>query len=890
MDIMIAVVPRRALVVALSLVAFGACSGEGSDIGPRLARLPTGSTKVQLLDDQNRGVVSGTVLVVGTQTRALTGRNGRGDFLATPRGRLLIRADGSAGAAVAGDRLAELQVAMDVTGNDLPAPIHLPDLPDSASATLQTGTQTTTTAITSVNGTTVTIPSGVNINSGPATPITIRVGELSPEHLPGDLPFAGSQTNLFGRGVFVHPANATFSPGIDIDVLDDLSLGAGTAVLYRLDPDTGEWGSVASATASAGRIALVGGITGGGLYTFGFGVSDRTVVGRVLDAAGNAVSGAVVRVDHRIATTGNDGRYSVDFVPAQLGDGSPRDAVVEVFAGGFWLPAVATSTVSLSANPADAGDLELDTVLAGNLRVQQVVRARSDAFQPARYSSLDTPVALLQTSDAAGQAIFEDVPAGFFGFQEARRRSAQQVYYGRALNVMSGGARWVDNYQFLFDRGWNQGTRSCQAYVCDSIGGGPIRDASLVEGFQASVGFLAKTRENGIVVGDRGFKGRATATLLSTRGGQSITHAFSIEQSSSDHVELPLRRVLRQPLGAFDRHGLVAGELTGASGSALHGIRVTRRFTKQEWWDDLVLGVPMPSSLPVDVDPATTHLEFQVGMDAVGGHLAAVEYTAPAGRNTLQKLGVLTDYVPVEGVVTALDVPLNLVADTTFSVIGAAGGVDPAVDLNNLTVALGLVSSTGQLVEVARDLSGSYAVAGSNLDFQLPALNGQLLGSEWLGLVSGSTVSGNFTLAHASLLTLAGPATSGFTFPEFPELTAPLPNAVVAASGFQMSFSLPAGAVGGIVELRSETSNELLLWQGVVRPERAGFGFVSLPVEADTPLLAGRTYTLSITAWFGTIDIAALDLFADFAAFTQTAGIIEVGVTQMSRRTITITT
>src|SRR5690606_19887474 len=109
-------------------------------------------------------------------------------------------------------------------------------------------------------------------------------------------------------------------------------------------------------------------------------------------------------------------------------------------------------------------------------------------------------------------------------------------------------------------------------YVCDSIGGGPIRDASLVEGLVAEAGFIALTRENGIAFGERGFRGRATASVRTTRGSSSIVHAFSVEQPSSDHLELPLRRVLRQPLGAFDRHGVVVGELTGATPSALHSV------------------------------------------------------------------------------------------------------------------------------------------------------------------------------------------------------------------------------------------------------------------------------------------------------------------------------
>ena len=890
---------RRDLIATSLIVLFAvACSGGGSDIGPRLARLPDASTKVQLLDDQNRGVVSGRVSVVGTTMQALTGRNGRGDFLAAPRGDVIIRADGSNGAATAGDRLGILQVAMTVNGTDLPAPIHLPDLPASASALLATSVASPNTVIESVGGSKVTVSSGVVINSGLSEPITVRIGDLSPQHLPGNLPLAGSMTNLFGRGVFVDPPDATFAPGLDIDVFDDLSLVATSlATLYRLNSDTGEWVSVGNANATGGRIQLAGVLTRGGLYAFGIGVPDCTVTGRVFDVPGNPVRDVMVRVDHRVGMTGGDGRFSIDFVPATLADGASRDAVIELFAGGVWLPVIASAAVAVSASistaACEAGDLTLDTVLAGNIRVQQVVRARADPFQPARYSSLDGEVALLMTSDANGQAMFEDVPAGYFGFQEGRRRNRREVFYGQSVGFLESGRRWLDTYQFLSDRAWFIGSRNNRGYLCDSIGGGPIRNVVVVQGSVPEAGFLAYSRENGLVFAERDYRGRATATVRTSRDGQTITHGFSVESPKSDHLEFPLRRVLRTPLGAFDRYGLIAGDLTGADGTALHSIRTTRRITQQEWWDDIVEGVPLQSSLPVDIDPATTHLQYQVGMDALGGHLAAIEFLAPSGQNTLQKMGVLSDYQAIEGSLTEVDVPFDLVADTEFSLLGATAPavIDPEVDLNTLDLALGLIREDGSFVDVARDLGGSYdTITPGNLSFTLPALAGDLLNNQWLALLSGTKTTADVTSSHASLIAMLGQSTPGFTIPEFPTLTVPAANDEVSANGFTTSFTLPAGAVGGSVELRSLDSNDLLLWQVLVRPDATGFTFVKLPSVAETPLQAGRTYTLTITAWFGTIDINSPNLFGDFVSYAQTIGIIEAGVTQISRRSIPITT
>ena len=105
-------------------------------------------------------------------------------------------------------------------------------------------------------------------------------------------------------------------------------------------------------------------------------------------------------------------------------------------------------------------------------------------------------------------------------------------------------------------------------------------------------------------------------------------------------------------------------------------------------------------------------------------------------------------------------------------------------------------------------------------------------------------------------------------------------------------FTLPPGAVGGTVEIRSETSNELLLWEVLKRPDQPDWSFIPLPSEADdvTPFLPGRTYTLTVSAWFGVIDIDSPDPWGDFVAYAQSIGPIEGGVTQITRRSIQITT
>ena len=895
---------RRSGLLSVALLAtLAACErGEGSDIGPRLPRLPDASMKVLLLDDANRGVVSATVSVVGEQATALTGRNGRGDFLAAPRGGLLFDVDPTWAAADHGDTLGGYRVALDVVGTDVPMALHVPDLPDGASALVDVGEQVAATALTTASGNVLTVPFGTSVGvDGAASEVRLSLGELSPQHLPGDLPLGGVESRLYGRGFYIGPIDATFSPGVDLDVEDDLQITGASpnAQLFRLDHLTGEWSSLVPpvfASATSGRLQLTGAVTRGGLYAFGVDVPARAVRGRVVDADGRAVFEAMVTIDQRRTRTGGNGEFLLDRVPATFGDGTPRDAVLEVYAGATWLPVVAVGTAPYSTEPPDVlDDVELDTVRAGNVRVQQVVRARADLFQPARLSSLRGAVALKAVGDENGQVVFEDVPAGWFGFQEGRRRSFRQAYYGQQVSFLDNGDRWLDTYQFLFNRTWFRGSSSSRAYVSDALGGGPVDFAALVQGAVPGQGYLGVTRESGQLFADRAFDLRATATVFTERDGHSITHGFTVARPNSDHLEFPLRRALRRPLGRFARHGYLTGEVADVTPGAGYETRVTRRITRQELWDGVFDGAEA-AAFPVDLEISDAQTAFQVGVSVAGGNVALVELDdrGGAGPRALQRAAVLADVRAglVEGAPLALSEPVELedVAAAPFRLVDALDGAPSEVDPTALHLSLGQLVPGACVVDVARDIDGSVVAAGPDLELSLPPLGADEAWILMLGGQAGDVASGDVATAHASMVDVAGPDTEGFRFRAFPELTSPLPLAEVAASGFEVAFSLPTGCVAGELELRSDGPDGLLLWEVLVRPEKDSFAFVELPADAETPLVAGRTYTLTVSAWFGTVDIDTEDTFGDFVAFAQSIAPVEAGVRQVTSRSIQITT
>jgi len=889
--------PRRLLFASLLLSA--ACEGDGSDIGPSLPKIPDESAKVLVFDDENRAVVSATVSVVGSTMSALTGRNGRGDFLARPRGRLLFEVDPTWAAATEGDTLAGYRVALSVVGDDVPVPLHVPELTDQASAVISAGAQSVSTTVISPKGGELTVPLGASVSvSGGSKTVRISLGELKAQHLPGDLldggfglPFSG--TRLFGRGFFIGPSDAGFSPGVNLSVPDDLAVTdtASEVQLYRLDEQTGEWELSALATAVQGRIIVSGAVTKGGLYAFGTDVAARTVEGRVVDEAGAPVFNAMVNIDHRYTTTAGDGRFLLEGVPSTLGDGSLRPANLEVHAGATWLPAIVEQVVPASSALLDVGDVLLDTVRAGNVRVQQVVRARADPFQPARLSTLDGDVALSFMSDESGQVFFEDVPAGFFGFQEGRRRDFRDAFYGQQVGFLSYGQRWLDSYQFLLGRPWFQGTRNSRVYVCDRVGGGPIERAVVVQGDTAEEGYVGETRENGQLFADRAFSERATATCDSARGGSSITHAFTVCRPSSDHLEFPMRRVLRKPLGMFGRHGYVSGTVTGILPGRSHATRVTRRLTRQAYWDAVVDGELISPSYPVDVEIQSGAPDFRVGLPLAGGNFSLVEVSSSGGKDTLEQAAVRADLREglAEGANMQLADSIPLVPVTSFTLSGSLAGAPTEVEVSTLTLSLGQLVDGAGVVDVARDIGGSVAASGDDLTLGLPPL---AAGHAWLALIGGSVSDAGVVSSHHSMVDVADSVTPNFSFQPFPALTAPAPDAEVSPSGFDVEFSLPPGAIGGKIELRSEgaTDDDLLVWEAYVRPDQSQFRFVTLPAEAVTPLLAGRDYTLSLTAWFGTVDILSPDVFGDFVAYAQSIAIIEAGVRQVTRRSIQIST
>lgn len=885
--------------LAFGLVGLAACNGSGSDVGPVLDRLPDASCKVLVLDDDNRGVCAATVQV-GARS-AVTGRSGRTDLLADLRGEHTVFVAAAAAAAAAGDLLPDLFVRESFAGQQLPKAVHLPDL--SASAGVELGFSVAGATVlddTATSGARIEIPAGARTGAPPglSSRYTLRTASLTTEHLPGVLPTASSGARVFSRGIFVHDGTASFQPAATLEIPDDLQLSGGaTAMLFRLDQTTGNWVQVSgSATSAGGRLRMTEAVSTAGVYAFAVDVASVvTVRGRVLDAFGAALPCVLVHAGEARAETDSDGRFALA-IGATFADGSARTVQLELHGGRCFRPISSVFPTALPAAGGDLqlGDLRLDTLPVGNLRVQMISRGRADPHRPLSLSSLDGNVAITVLGDERGQATFEDLPQGWFGFTTGRPIDGRQVLFGQAVGFQQFGRRWTDVNQFTLDTYWFIGARNSRTQALDWRGGGPVRGAAIVKGAVPDAGFVQFTREGGLVITNRAFDGRATAAVRTVADGRTVTSAFTIVDPNGEHLEMPLQRADLIAPGQFDRHGVLAGALTGVALPSDLRVRSTRAMTPSEWFDDVFLGMPLASSLPIDLDPAATgDPDFRVGIGVPLGQVAAVQGSTVGGDFTLERVGILRGLATQEGVVQQRDLALAAFADTTFVAPGAANGLDPALSGNDLRFDLALGTADGLATDVVREVGGNHTIVGDDVRLLLPALTGSSAGAEWLVGLAATASAGGQTIRQRTLHRLRADATAATVpFLAVPTIAEPLPNAVVAASGFTVRWTPPTGADYVTLELRYATGAESAVWTAVVPGQHTEFAFVRLPSQADTPLVAGRNYTLTVTAF--RIDAgpypADPQSYRNVTTFWMSVDALERGVTAMASRSFQVTT
>ncbi len=894
-------------VPALGLLLASGCQGDGSDIGPRLDKLPDASGKVLVVDNEGRGVCGAKVEFGGATAR--TGRSGRGDFFANPTGTSTMSVDASAAASVSGGRLASLQFRAEVAGADVPFPVHLPDTGRSQTLVVPTGVPQGAVTLddTGESGVQLGLVGGTVVTQDGASSVTFRLAKLDPGHLPGILPAATNGAMLFSRGVFIDPPGALVSAPATLRVTDDLQLGVGQqANLYYLDQVTKTWVTVGTTTTSAaGVLQQDAAVSAGGLYVFGIEVpAAATVRGRILDVEGRVVPDALVCVDWLRTKSLGDGSFSVSGVAATWADGAQRQAICDVYGGAGWVAARATvSSPNLSNNAVvDASDIELDTQPGGDLRVQLVREGFAAPYRSFAVSATDGAYAARSLVDARGQCRFDDIPNGYFGFMQGESVDSEVMFVGEAVGYVPPGRRRSELYAFFDDRTWFVGSRNTRTLVIDSVGGGPIRDAYVVRGDVDEEGFVGTTREGGVVFTGRDFAGRATAVKETVSGELKLVSAFSIVRPNGDRLELPLDRALRSRGGQFDRHGVAEGELLGFVGPAAQ-LRASRMLTIEQWFDWSMLDVDPESAVPVSRQGSS----YRVGVPQPYGSISIAEDLTGGPSFTLDKLGLRSMLTLPEAEVTTLDIDVDLVSDTIFRVEQGQAGLDASLQgPNPFTFDLGLLLPNGLVVDVARSVGGNVSQVGfSDVDLLLPGLVGDLAGASWLVVLKAQGPDADQRI----FVRFDSPTPVRRQQLPLATIQAPLPGGSVDAAGFDVDYELPSGSLYGTLELTSPAVPSPALdqpgleWTVVVPadgevvnpPNGLQTRFPKMPVTnpiMPSPLVAGRNYFLTLSAARADegVLLQTFDPYISLTTFWQSISAYERGVVAVSRQRISIST
>jgi len=848
---------RGRAAVVLALLALASCrQGTGSDIGPILERRPTEDWRVLVRDDQGRAVSGATIAVEGIAKRAVTGRSGRAQVLGRPSGRRTITIDATNGSASDSDRLGTLSLTAETGGSDeLPFVVFVPDLAASTGLLLPTGVQGAASTLddTASSGAKVTIDFGATVASGAASTVSIRTGKLSVGHHP-PLPSPALGALLCAGAIAVDPPNLTISPAATLSVQNDLRVTPGnSADVYYLDPTNGSWTALGIATPTDGgaRLTATGVVTRGGLYAFSTTVGTTTTIdGRVVDFRGAARGGVLVSVGEARSRTGNDGTFVLENVGSTWADGSPRTLGFEAYGGRTLRSARRADSIVLVPGTLSLGDRVLDAPRVGTVRMLQVSRGDRDPGRRMRVSSVYGLSYGISIGDDRGEVTFEEQEIGENSTNTSWILDDNNYHLTEATNELQGRDNDLELRLFTREQPYWQGRpRGTAVYPLDKFGSGFIGLAQVSRGQAPGQGFVDSTRISRPVTVDFGEFGEVLVSMETASEGRSVVCASAFVDPDSGRSEMPLERALREPIGAFDRHGRVIGSLVGGGGpGTTTKVRATRRLCLDDWFDATWYGRATTGAVPRKLDPEVSGgATFDIGVPAPKGNLVALSGTTSAGIFRLDKLGWEQNLVPVEGNVIARDVALTSRCDTSYTLPAALRNVHAALAASDFTIDLGAELVDGTILDLARAVGGNHVASGEDLVFTLPSL-AAAGASRWLVTLEASKPVGSKTISQRTFVPVRGTTAPTVTLLGVPDITSPTPGALVPATGFTVSYTVPTGTSYVEVELRSEVTGETRVWHAVVHPSYGSYTFRELSRECAQPLTAGRNWTLTVTA------------------------------------------
>ncbi|MBK8980054.1 MAG: hypothetical protein IPM29_29495 [Planctomycetes bacterium] len=854
---------RTALVALVGLAA--ACTGSGSDIGPDIPYLSTPTYVVAVRDAADRPVCNALVAVAGPVAGSIagaasTGRNGRADVPAAVGPAVTIEIDASTATATAGDRFGSIRFsAPGAPIEELPFVAFLPDLAGSSERVLEVGTVTSTITLddSGWSGAVLTIGAGTRVaraGAGDAA-LAVRTGALPADRAPPQWLDGSSGPVLCGRAVAIEPLALRLEPAAALSMPNELGLSAGaTCELRATDPVTGDWRRVADGVVSSDgqRIDVAAGaVAHGGLYTFAIAAAaTTTVAGRIVSpGATEALSDVLVRAGDRFARVGPGGRFELREVAAADAAGVPRE--LDLLVQGSRYREARSTTRRITALPGGTvavGDVELDAVLVTPTRLLSVSRGAGDPWTTIAISSTEQLWSELAISDGVARADLVDVPAGFVSFVRARPDPQRQydVRMAEGFAWVPARERVVDYRLFTRQEPWAPGGRVTRVWVADAIGGGLIDGAIAYrrygEGdherlYEASRTFVPRMQ--------LGPDSDATVAVETSAGGRTLLSAFTARGVTTGRLEAPLLRAVREPLGSFAPHALLAG--TAPAGGSDVVVSTQPVGVAEDWLDRALRDEPLRVDVPRPLEPTAGAREFVIGVPAPHGGLVALTGDRDAADRLMAAQLALVPDPPLDRTrVQTIELAQLASFDQRIVLPDLFLGRDAAVPLDAFALDLAAELADRRLFEIGRRLAQVGAV-GNDAELALPPFAGRLRGARFLAVVVARVADATLVREQRGVFRLQAdqPAPRAPLLP-LPRVVAPLPGASVPVAGFAIDLEPPPGALYQVLTLSRTSDDTLRTWTVVLPGDATHFTFAPLP---DGPeLLSAGSYRLRVEA------------------------------------------
>ncbi|MFQ5506178.1 MAG: carboxypeptidase-like regulatory domain-containing protein [Planctomycetota bacterium] len=858
------------LLVALWPAVVPSCStGDGSDIGPKLDKLATSFLAGLVVDQDGLPISGARITLEGSQSDAVSGRNGRFFFELPPVGTVRMAVNGAAATADASDRFPELSLRVSIPPGktELDRPIVLPDLGSGGSLSVPLGASTGfALAAGAPPSATLKVGNGAVLSRPSASGnVTLGVTKVDSEELPLEL--ATASTRLGTRGIWLTPTDLGFSGSVSLSIPNDLGLPVGQkAELYRLD--AGVWSLVGPGTVQAvqgGGTEIVmdqAVLPGGGLYVFTKVVGATTSLsGRVLDGSMVPVPGAlVVSALGKSTRCDAGGAFTLGPLPAVDGGNASVNLPVLLVAPLGFEPARALESVVATAGVTSVGDRSIDALRSGMVRVLGASRGFALVERRFMIGSGSGGSHAIETTDSSGVLRIRDMPAGV---QSAHVTwvDGQDFFRGLVRAELMAGQESLDLLT-IAGREDPRGTEwrgNLLGFVLDELSGAPVQDAVFQGKHDPLTQLTAVTDRVGsfLAAGER--FGQPTASARTSHGGRTVTAAFTLDWLDNSRAEFPLQTARRSRMGSFDPHALLAGSLLATTAGKTHKLLVRPIYRENDLWNRILTGQSFAGDLPRHTDPELSGQNaYRVGLPRSRSFVTAVEGVLSSGVFVPEKLGFLVDLVARAGDTVNRDLGLDFPVDRSLVVQSVLSGRDADIPDAALRYELGLRRSDGSTLDLLTE-SGGVLAGTDDLTIRVPARTGVLANGSFLVAVGGSgTRSSGATITQHLYFEAVGPSVAPGPFLAVPEISSPSPGQSVAASGFTASWSWAPSSPPDyfLLELSSVDGSDDHYWTVMLRGEARSFDFKSLVATAPQVLTTGRSWTLVLQAFRLTRGIA----------------------------------